>query len=157
MAGWKFSIPRPGIPFGSAWRGRRHASYLGKSVDLYVAAAMTIAASSVAALMPTDNPLRALTVVCFLLLVPGYLFLQALIVQKHPHIFEPAHALFAVGISPAVVGLLALSTTLAPVGFRLSTVFAVVVTACVLLAVIAFARRLTRLRASHQGTVKPPG
>lgn len=155
MARWRFEIPRPGHPFGSAARVPRRKGIWDRSLDLCLAAALTILAPLLATLLPEASPVRWTIVLTFLLLVPGYLFIQALVVQAPPRRFEILHPVFAIGISPAVIGLLALSTTMVPNGYRPSTVFVIIIGACVILTVVAFIRRAARLREPADAATGP--
>jgi len=77
----------------------------------------------------------------FLFTVPGYLLVQTLVVPARPAASRWVHALLGVGISPAVVGLLALSTAMIPGAFRPVVIISIVIGACAALAAAAFGRR----------------
>jgi uncharacterized membrane protein len=76
-----------------------------------------------------------------LLVAPGYLLLQALIVPRPAGGRRALQGLLAIGLSPGIVGLLALSTSLVRGGFKPTPILVVVTGACLALAAIAFRRR----------------
>jgi uncharacterized membrane protein len=78
-----------------------------------------------------------------LLWAPGYLLMQAMLVPARDARRRAVHAVAAVGVSPAVVGLLALATAILPGGFRPAVIVSVVTLACVALAATAYYRRAT--------------
>lgn len=121
-----------------------------RSADLVAAAAFTALAASQAFFMPLGNPIRVFITLVFLLTVPGYLLIQALVVPARPAASRWVHALLGVGISPAIVGLLALSTALIPGGFHPVVIIAIVISACAALAAAAFGRR-----SLHSGQIRP--
>lgn len=123
-----------------------------EAADVVLAAAAATAAAFAAALLPPGSALRVLLAWPLLLVVPGFLLLQALVVPVAVGRRRFSHALVAVGISPALVGLLALATALVPGGFRPLSIVSVVTGACLLLAAVALVRRA---RSRRGGTAAP--
>lgn len=116
---------------------------LRSSPDLAAAAGLAVVAALAAAAMPQGSVLRLLVTLPVLLVVPGYLLLQALLVPARRPQRRIAHAALAVGISPPLVGLLALSTDLFG-SFRPVTIVATITIACVAFAIVALVRRAAR-------------
>ena len=83
----------------------------------------------------------ALTMLFF---VPGHLLIAAVTRAPTMKGQRPMRALVALGVSPPLVGLLALATTLLPGGFRPMTIVIVVTVACLAFAVVAAFRRRGR-------------
>lgn len=117
------------------------ADRLWRAPDVALAAALALAAAIAFALLPGGGALRVALVVPVLLVVPGYLLIQALVVPPASGRRRALHSLLAVGVSPGVVGLLALSTALVPGGFRPVPIVVVVTVACLVLAAVALYRR----------------
>lgn len=128
--------------------------------DLLAGAALALGAALAYASLPDGSILRVALVAPVLLVVPGYLLLQAVVVPRTTGRARLVHALAALGISPAVVGLLALSTALVPGGFRPASMVTAVTGACLVLAVVASRRRSEAARragdAAHQRTADGP-
>lgn len=116
------------------------------SADLLLAAALALAAGAAALMLPDGSTLRLALVLPILLLAPGYLLLQALIVPARSMTDRGRHLLLSLGVSPAVLGLLALSTAIVPGGFTPGAIVLVVTVGCVLLAGIGFQRRRAKAR-----------
>lgn len=143
MRSWKFAKPPIGKSFGAAWRRRgawRRFS-LGQSSDLIVAVLLAVASALTASALSAGDPMRAFVTLPILLTVPGYLLIQALLVPAPAAPVRVLHVLLGVGLSPALVGLLAMSTDLLPGGFRPMAIIMAFTGACVVLASIAFVRR----------------
>lgn len=121
-----------------------------RTVDLVVAVLLVLLAASVAWVRPEGDTLRLVVAAPIVLVVPGYLVLQAAFVPARPARQRAIHALFAVGLSPIVLGLLALTTALVPSGFQTGPIVAAVTVACLALAGVAGYRR-----ASQQGGTGP--
>lgn len=109
--------------------------------DLAASAGLLTVALIAALAFPEGSVVRAAIAVPVLLIVPGYLLLQALFVPARPPSTRVVHGLIALGVSPALIGLLALSTVMLPGGFTAGAIFAVVTLTCLLLAAIALVRR----------------
>jgi uncharacterized membrane protein len=108
------------------------------NVDLVGAMVMTVVAA-VFAYAP--GPITPWTGGLFLLLVPGYVLVQAIV--RRPRLW---HAAAAPGLGIPVVGLLALATALLPRGFVISNIIAVVAVGTLGLAAAAWWRRATPQR-----------
>lgn len=143
MAPWAFASPRFGHRLQTAWRRPREdlVARLRQSTDLLVAAPLAVVAALLASVLPAGNPVRIVLTLTILLTVPGYLLLQAIFVPARPMRSRAIQALFGVGVSPAVVGLLALSTALFVGGFGATAIIVTVTLACLALALVAFIRR----------------
>lgn len=117
------------------------------SVDL-VLCCLAVALMALAVLALPGSPLRAVLVAPALLLVPGYLLLQALFPVRAE---RPRHLLLSLGVSPPLVALLALATALVPGGFREGTILATVAAGSLMLAALAWTRRRTRAAQKGRG------
>lgn len=102
---------------------------------------------------PAGSGLRAIVALPILLVVPGYLLIEATVGSIKPG-QRGLHALVALGVSPPLVALLALSTAALPGGFHAGPIVAAVTIACLGLAVLA-ARRRARLAPAAAGTPNP--
>jgi len=124
-------------------------------IDLAIGAALSVVAL-VAALDLPVSPLRYLLTLPMLLLVPGYLLLQAFAVPAASGARRGWQALAAIGLSPAVVGLLALSTAIVQGAFRVPVILAVSTLASVALATTAFVRRRSLARSERDAPAPAP-
>lgn len=111
--------------------------------DLLAASALMLAAVVCVFALPTGSLVRAIIAGLAILLVPGYLLLQASIRESSPK-QRAVHAAIALGVSPAVVGLLALATALVPGGFKAGPIIALVTFASLAFAGVAAWRRAPR-------------
>jgi hypothetical protein len=109
-------------------------------LDVALAAAVAVAASFAAATQPAGGA-RLLLGLAMLLFVPGYLLLQAFAVPAPAGKARLWQALASIGISPAVVGLLALLTSVVQGGFRLDAIVILVTLASLGFAAAALVRR----------------
>ena len=114
---------------------------LKASVDVLVAAGAMLAAIATALILPGGSTLRLAVVLPVLMVAPGYLLLQALLVPTRSATARVRHALLSLGVSPAVLGLLALSTAIVPGGFTEGAILAVVTLGCLVLAGVSVHRR----------------
>lgn len=112
-----------------------------RSADILLAAGVAVVAALAAAVLPSGSTLRIVLVLPIVLFAPGYLLLQALIVPARSASERGRHALLSVGVSPALVGLLALSTAIIPGGFKRVTIGAVITLGCLVLAGVGLRRR----------------
>lgn len=110
------------------------------AVDLGASCALALLAA-LAFLMPGGSALRFALVLPVLFFVPGHLLVTACTNAPRTAAQRGTRALAAVGVSPPLVGLLALSTAKMPGGFQASSIVAVVTAACFVLAAIAAWRR----------------
>lgn len=112
-------------------------------VDLGIPCAVAVLAA-VAMWMPAGSASRVALALAMLFFVPGHLLIAAFTRPPTMAGQRPMRALVALGVSPPLVGLLALSTSLLPGGFRPVAIVTVVTLACLVLAgVAAFRRRGT--------------
>lgn len=118
-----------------------------RSADVVVAAGLMLVAALAAAVLPDGSMLRLAVALPILGIAPGYLLLQALIVPARSWTARGRHALLALGLSPAVLGLLALSTAIVPGGFRPVPIAATVTVGCLAFAGVALRRRWSQARA----------
>lgn len=121
-----------------------------------MAVVLVLAAAWVAWVLPEGDTLRLVVAAPIVLVVPGYLVLQSVFVPARPARQRLIHALFAVGLSPVVLGLLALTTALVPGGFRTGPIMATVTVACLALAGLAgYRRAVDRRGGSEEGQPRP--
>ncbi len=119
----------------------------GTFLDVVLAMVAIVAAAAAAFLIPDGTIVRWALAIPVLLVVPGYLLLQAILVPAKPVSSRGVHALLSLGISPPLVGLLALTTALFG-AFHAGPIIAVVTGACLLLGVTALLRRGSAGRSS---------
>ncbi|MEA3204198.1 MAG: hypothetical protein QOI63_1878 [Thermoplasmata archaeon] len=124
---------------------------LGRVLDLALAAGLAALAALLAVALPAGDGLRALLTLPVLLVVPGYLLVEAAVISSKPS-QRGLHALVGLGVSPPLVALLALSTAIVPGGFRAPAIVGIVLLACLGLAIVA---GLRRLRAPEPVAVPP--
>lgn len=106
-----------------------------------IGVALALGGALAFASLPDGSPLRVLLAAGVLFFAPGYLLLQALPIPHTSRWSRATHAFLAIGISPAIVGLLALGTAMVPGGFRPGPIVAVVTLACLGFAGVAWYRR----------------
>lgn len=123
---------------------RANWSRLKRSTDVLAGAGLAVLALLAAIALPDGSTLRLAIVLPILLLAPGYLLLQALLVPTRSLADRGRHLLVSVGLSPAVLGLLALTTAIVPGGFKPASILAVVTAGSLLFAGIALRRRWSR-------------
>lgn len=114
--------------------------FLG-SADVIVAVVLAFAAAFGVAFPAASVVVRVLVAAPLVLVVPGYLLLQAALVPARPARRRLAHALIALGLSPGILGLAALATALSPGGFRPVPIVLSVTVVCLGLAAVALVRR----------------
>lgn len=98
------------------------------------------------ALLPDGSGLRLALALPMLLLVPGYLLIEAVAEPATTGRARLVRLLLALGVSPALVGLLALATALLPVGFRPLPIVIIIVFASLGLGAVALWRRRAQFR-----------
>jgi uncharacterized membrane protein len=112
------------------------------AADLVAACTFVSLAGLAFVALPAGSWLRVTLALSGLLFAPGYLLVEAVV---GPSTLLTARrslrACIAIGVSPALVGLLALSTAFGPGGFRPGAIVAAVTFACFAFAAIAYARR----------------
>lgn len=118
----------------------------GDVVDLAVAVGLVLVAVLVAASRPEGDAVRLAVAAPVVLVVPGYLLLQAALVPARSAKMRVVHAAAAIGLSPVVLGLAALATALVPGGFQTGPIVAVVTVFCLALAALAGYRRAVARR-----------
>lgn len=109
--------------------------------DLAACCALVALAAAGYLLLPGGSGLRVALAVPVLFFVPGYVLIEATSVTPTAGRRRAIHAWLAIGVSPAVVGLLGLSTAFLPGGFQGGSIVGVVTGACLALAGCAFWRR----------------
>lgn len=114
---------------------------MSASWDLAGALGVALLAGLAYATMSGGSPLRVALALAVLFFIPGYLLIEAVARPDVPAHRRAARACVALGVSPAVVGLLALATALLPGGFSSRSIVALVTLACLALAALAFWRR----------------
>lgn len=156
--------PGPPLADGPGMAGRAPgrnatgaASASAQVGDLAAATLLAFVGAAAVAIAPPGSPARVALTAPTLLVVPGYLLLQALLVPVRPWPRRGLHAVVALGLSPAIVGLLALATALAPGGFKPMPLVAAVTFGCVAMAALAAVRRMmwARARAAPRPTSAP--
>jgi uncharacterized membrane protein len=101
-------------------------------------------AAIVASFVPARSPIRLLVTLPILLVAPGYLLLQTIAPGPASAGARSLQILLSLGLSPPLVGLLALATAVLPGGFRAGTIVMIVTTVCLMLLIAAAHRRSPR-------------
>lgn len=109
--------------------------------DLFLATTVAAAAALAWAALPGGSLPRVALATAVLFFVPGFLLIQAVLRAATTRRQRRARAAAAVGISPPIVGLLALSTAMLPGGFRPASIVLVLLVACLAFAGVAAWRR----------------
>ncbi len=122
------------------------------SWDLGLSVALAVAGTLGALWLPAGDTVRLLLALPVVLLVPGYLLLQALMVPTSQGFPRWLEVLFSIALSPAIVGLVALATWVIPGGFQPRVIIGTVTGACFLLAAVALQRRGSPGDRSEPGT-----
>jgi len=107
---------------------------------VWLGAAWAFAAAASIALLPDGSLGRLLIVFPFLLIVPGHLMVQGLVVKHLLAVPRGRHVVYAIGASPVVLGLTALATTIIPRGFTPTNIIGAVTIVCTLFAMVALLR-----------------
>lgn len=124
--------------------------------DVLVAAAVGLAAPLAFALHPDGSLFRALAVLPGLLLAPGYLLLQTVVVPRAPAGERARHAALALGVSFPVLGLAVLGAALSPWGMRPVPIVVAVTAANLGLAGWAASRRVRAARSASGAEAPTP-
>jgi uncharacterized membrane protein len=114
---------------------------LGASTDVILAMLFVVTSAFAVAALPDGSTLRLALSVPVLLVAPGYLLLQALLVPARPAGQRWLHAFVSVGLTPAIVGLLAVSMAWIWDGLTPQGIVTTVTVACMAFAAIALYRR----------------
>lgn len=117
-----------------AWRPRACS-------DVLISTGLVVLAAAIALTLPAESTLRAVLTLPVLLVAPGYLLLQSILVPARRPRRRVLHAVLGLGISPPLVGLMALSTTVVPGSFTPTTIIAAVTLGCLALGALAVYRR----------------
>lgn len=125
----------------SSAAGSARASSWTSALDLAAAFALAVVAALGFAFLGEGSALRLALTLPILFFVPGYLLIETVAGRAHGLQSRLVRGLVAIGVSPAIVGLLALSTALLPGGFRAATIVVVVTVTCFVLAGVAVWRR----------------
>jgi hypothetical protein len=115
-------------------------------LDVAAASALVVLAFAASTSLPAGS-LRLLLVLPMLLFAPGYLLLQAFVVPAAPPAARAWQALASLGISPAVLGLLALATSIVQGGFREDAILGLTALGSLAFAGAALVRRRALARA----------
>jgi uncharacterized membrane protein len=134
---WSWEPPTP-----EGARPQRWPSLAGAIADIAVAVGLTLATTLVVLLAPLVEPARIGLSLPFVLFLPGYVLLAALYPRKDDLDLAERLAL-SLGLSIAVVPLIALGLNYSPWGIRLNPILAFVTLFIVLTAGVAVCRRLT--------------
>lgn len=110
-------------------------------IDLIAACVLALLAGLAYLLLPGGSILRVALALSVLFFAPGYLLIEATARQATEKSQRLVRAWIAVGVSPAIVGLLALATVALPGGFRPASIVGTVTVACFALGGIALGRR----------------
>jgi hypothetical protein len=121
-------------------RGKRKQKRVAAHLDMLGCVLATMVAWGATALPPGDF-VRVLLTLPIILFVPGYLALQAVVGRSFAR-DQRRQAMAAFGLSPALVGLVALATAIIPGGFQLGVIANAILVTCILLAAGAIARRI---------------
>lgn len=125
-----------------------------RSMDLVFALLLIVAGGLAVGYLPEASPARIALASVVLLVIPGFLLIQAFTVPAAPARRRVLHGLLGLGVSPAVVTLAALSTALFDNGFKPASIVAAVTAVCVALAAVAFFRRAYRAAPSGRHWTK---
>lgn len=135
-----------GKPSGRAWR-----SWSG-GLDLLACTALVALACLAAVALPEGSALRLALALPALFFAPGYLLAEAAAGPAKAASSRAVRPLLAIGMSPAIVGLLALATAGLPGGFRAGSIVLLFAVVCFGLAGAALWRRKAHVR---QATSQP--
>ena len=124
----------------AAWRSWRGG------LDLLACAALVALGCLAAAALPSGSGLRLALAVPVLLFAPGYLLVEAAAGPAMQASARAMRAVLAIGLSPALVGLVALATAGLPGGFRTGSIVLLVAVVCLALAAAALWRRRAHVR-----------
>jgi len=119
-----------------AWRG---------GLDLVSCAALVAVGCLAAAALPAGSALRLALALPVLLFAPGYLLVEAAAGPARQASSRAMRGLLAIGVSPALVGLVALATAGLPGGFRAGSIVLLLAVVCAALAGAALWRRKTHV------------
>lgn len=120
--------------------GKRWWTQPGR-LDLVACAALAVLAGVAFLSLPGGSVLRMALAFSVLFFVPGYLLVEAAAGPARRSGSRAVRALLAIGVSPPLVGLLALATAILPGGFRAGPIVALLCVACLSLAAAAAWRR----------------
>lgn len=109
--------------------------------DVLLSTGLVVMAAAIAFLLPVGSTWRAALTLPVLLVAPGYLLLQSIFVPARRPRERLFHAVLGLGISPPILGLLALSTTVLPGTFSPNAIIGAVTVGCLALGALAVFRR----------------
>lgn len=115
-------------------------------LDLLAACIVALLAGLAYLALPAGSALRVALACSVLFFVPGYLLIEAVTEPTASRSRRIVRAWIAIGVSPVLVGLLALATAVLPGGFRATSIVATVTLACLALGGVAFWRRQRAMR-----------
>lgn len=110
-------------------------------MDVVIAGVLAVLAAAAAFALPDGNAGRMIFTLSVLLVVPGYLLIQAVVGRARTIPKRMIHLLLSLGLSPAIVGLLALATAIIPGGFQPPWIIALITLWCVAMTGLALWRR----------------
>lgn len=137
-----------------ATRRRFGAAFTRQTWHIWTGAALAVIAALAAS--SASGAGRFWLTVPFLLFVPGHLLVQAFVSPRLHARPRPSHLAFAVGASPAVLGLCALATALLDHGFTGANIVAATTLTCLGLAGVALARWAWGRSEPHAATPMRP-
>ena len=111
------------------------------SADVVVSLAFVLVAAAAYLTLPEGSLARLALVAPAVLLVPGYLLVEATASGPTSPRKRVGHALVGLGVSPAFLGVVALATALVPGGFRAPAIVGAITLACFGAAWIVLERR----------------
>ena len=130
----------------------KRSAHAWPKLDIAAASLLAVVAAAASAYLAAGSPLRLALTLPMLLFVPGYLLLQAFVVPAATGMPRVWQALASLGISPALVGLFALLTSVVEGGFRLGAIVALSLIGCLALGAAGLVRR--RALAQSSGAPK---
>lgn len=122
-------------------------------LDLLACCALVASACAAYAWLPGGSALRMAAAISVLFFAPGYLLIEAVAGPVKSSGARVVRAFLAIGVSPAIVGLLALGAGVLPGGFRPVPILILLAVACGALAVAGFWRRRAPTRQPVSGPV----
>lgn len=132
-------MPAQGL---SAWMDDgRPMSTWARSWDLLACCALVACACAAFVGLAEGAAMRMAFALPVLFFVPGYLLIEAVAGPAKASTGRAVRALLAIGVSPALVGLLALGAAVLPAGFRPAPIVILLAVACGVLAVAGVWRR----------------
>ena len=117
-----------------------------RSWDLLACCFLVAAGCTASVGLADGTALRMAFALPLLFFAPGYLLIEAVAGPAKASAHRAVRALLAIGVSPALVGLLALAAAVLPAGFRPAPILILLAVACGIMAIAGFWRRWTPTR-----------